>query len=83
MTYQDANSVQSKYDPSSSKNYLNQDHLFVSLNSISCHRTVQHNSKYYFNLNSVNNHFRHSRGLTNFELIRQSMQNLENDCNLN
>lgn len=70
LTYQGANQL-SKYEQN--RHYLNQDHLFVSLNGISCHRSVHHSSKFaYFGQNLATNHYRHSHGSINFELIRQS-----------
>lgn len=70
LTYQGAHQL-SKYEH---RPYWNQDHLFVSLNGISCHRSVHHSSKFaYFNgQNLATNHYRHSHGSINFELIRQS-----------
>lgn len=73
LTYQSANAGQlnNKHDPNvPTKPYLNQDHLFVTLNSLSCHRSTQHHSKYAFF--GQTNHYRHSRGSIHFELIRQS-----------
>lgn len=70
LTYQSANNGQ--LNKNENRPFLNQDHLFVSLNSITCHRTVQHHSSKFAFFGQTTNHYRHSRGLINFELIRQS-----------